>query len=240
MRSKDFSTGLRGALFEAKHYERMGPAIWLYGWLVLRETPQAGSGGWVLGGKPISYREIESETDFSPRTLERWMRILRSEGYIETRTVPDGVVVRITKAKKFSRAPAARESAGPVRGNAEASPQNCVGDRADDEDAHAIAPRMSSGIVVREEKDKATGLVKNEKAQASAGSAASINAGPAANTNGRNANANGRDAANANGRDAAMAWRHAKEEMLQRELGTGQGPQLTRRESARDGNDTRE
>jgi len=230
MRSKDFSTGLRGALFEAKHYERMGPAIWLYGWLVLRETPQAGSGGWVLGGKPISYREIESETDFSPRTLERWMRILRREGYIETRTVPGGVVVRITKAKKFSRAPAARNSAWPVRENAEASPQNCVGDRPDDEDTSAIAPRMSSGLVGREDKDKTTGLVKTEKPQAGAGVTASSNMGGerCANTV-RAGNMNGRDA-NAKSRDAAIAWRQAKEELLQREISTGRGPQLTRRE----------
>src|SRR5579864_1436055 len=73
MRGKDFNTGLRGVLFEAQHYERMGAAVWLYGWLVLRQTHQSGSVGWVLGGAPISYREIEEETGFNRRTLERWM-----------------------------------------------------------------------------------------------------------------------------------------------------------------------
>jgi hypothetical protein len=37
MRGKNNSTGLGGVLFEAKHYEQMGAAIWLCGWLVLRQ-----------------------------------------------------------------------------------------------------------------------------------------------------------------------------------------------------------
>lgn len=103
MREKDFNTGLRGVLFEEKHYARMGAALWLYGWLVLRQTHQKGSEGWVLGGAPVSYREIEEETGFNRRTLERWMRTLRKHGYIETDAAPSGVVIRITKAKKFKR-----------------------------------------------------------------------------------------------------------------------------------------
>jgi len=55
----------------------MGASIWLYGWLVLRQTSQHDGVGWVLGGSPITYREIEEETGFNPRTLERWMRDLR-------------------------------------------------------------------------------------------------------------------------------------------------------------------
>lgn len=93
MRGKDFNAGLRGVLFEAQHYERMGSALWLYGWLILRQTRQEGTTGWVLGGKPIGYREIEEETGFEPRTLERWMRILREGGYVQTRTAAGGVIV---------------------------------------------------------------------------------------------------------------------------------------------------
>jgi hypothetical protein len=104
MRGKNFSTGLRGVLFEARHYERMGAAVWLYGWLVLRQTHQQGSVGWVLGGAPVSYREIEEETGFNCRTLERWMQTLRQQGYIETEAAPAGIIIRITKAKKFPQA----------------------------------------------------------------------------------------------------------------------------------------
>jgi hypothetical protein len=100
MREKDFNTGLRGVLFEAKHYARMGAAIWLYGWLVLRQTHQSQGVGYVLGGAPVTYREIESETGFNRRTLEAWMRVLRREGYIQTHNLPAGISVRILKAKK--------------------------------------------------------------------------------------------------------------------------------------------
>jgi hypothetical protein len=100
MRERDFNTGLRGGLFEAKHYARMGAAVWLYGWLVLRQTHQSAGVGYVLGGAPITYREIEDETGFNKRTLEGWMRVLRREGYIRTLNVPAGISVQILKAKK--------------------------------------------------------------------------------------------------------------------------------------------
>jgi hypothetical protein len=113
MREKNYSTGLRGVLFETGHYRRMGAAVWLYGWLVLRQTHQSGAVGWVLGGAPVTYREIEEETGFPSRTLEGWMRTLRREGYIQTEAVPGGMVIRITKAKKFVVGP--RASADGVR-----------------------------------------------------------------------------------------------------------------------------
>jgi len=133
MRGKDYNTGLRGVLFEARHYERMGSALWLYAWLVLRQTRQQGDTGWVLGGAPITYREITEETGFNGRTLERWMQTLRRNGYVETEAVPAGIIVRITKAKKFPQgdrhaADPARKSAGaptPFRGaNAGHLPKN--------------------------------------------------------------------------------------------------------------------
>ena len=90
---------------------------------------------------------------------------------------------------------------------------------------------MSSGLVGREEKDKTTGLVKTEKQQANAGVTATSNMGGERGANTvRAANTIGRDT-NAKSRDAAIAWRQAKEELLQREISTGRGPQLTRRDS---------
>jgi predicted transcriptional regulator len=131
MRGKNYNTGLRGVLFEARHYEKMGAAVWLYGWLILRQTHQHGEMGCVLGGSAISYREIEEETGFKRRTLECWMRVLRREGYIETSAAPAGVVVRITKAKKFPQGArkftdGVRKSAGGVRGFAEGATQSRV------------------------------------------------------------------------------------------------------------------
>jgi biotin operon repressor len=105
MRAKNFNTGLRGVLFDAKHHQQMGQAVWLYGWLVLRQTRQEGTMGLVLGGHPVSYREIEEETGFARKTLERWMSVLRREGYIVTQSATTGVIVRITKAKKWAAQP---------------------------------------------------------------------------------------------------------------------------------------
>ena len=123
MREKDFSTGLRGVLFEARHYARVGSAVWLYGWLVLRQTHQSGDVGWVLGGAPVSYLEIEEETGFNRRTLERWMRDLRRAGYVQTTTAQGGLSIRITKAKKFPQA--VRKSAEGVRRSAGGGTRNC-------------------------------------------------------------------------------------------------------------------
>ncbi len=153
MREKDYNTGLRGVLFEAQHYARMGAAIWLYGWLVLRQTHQTGTTGWVLGGAPISYREIEEETGFNRRTLERWMSLLRKHDYIATESAQGGVIVRIMKAKKHGRS---SESARPVRKVAEGvrkdagrGPQNCVADASKFLPAERVAPGISSSSVVR-------------------------------------------------------------------------------------------
>jgi hypothetical protein len=105
MSGKDYNIGLRGGLIDQCPYGRMGSAIWLYAWLILQQTHQQGDAGWVLGRSPVTCREIEEETGFHSRTLERWMRTLRSNGYIETQTVAAGIVVQVTKAKKSTRFP---------------------------------------------------------------------------------------------------------------------------------------
>jgi hypothetical protein len=158
MREKNFNTGLRGVLFEERHYARMGSAIWLYGWLVLRQTHQTGTTGWVLGGAPVSYREIEGETGFNRRTLERWMSLLRRNAYIETEAAPGGVIVRILKAKKHLQGarlgnsndmPRVRKFAETVRRVAERGPQSRVANCGKAHEDTQIAARMGSSSVVR-------------------------------------------------------------------------------------------
>ena len=149
----DYNTGLRGVLLDARHYERMGAAIWLYAWLILRQTHQRGSTGWVLGGSPISYREIEEETGFNRRTLERWMRILRFHGYIKTDSAPEGVVVRITKAKKFREA--GRRIEEGVRRVAEGATQSCVAhSRETFSNLHVTSGIGSSSVAGSKERSK--------------------------------------------------------------------------------------
>jgi hypothetical protein len=156
MREKNFNTGLRGVLFEERHYARMGSAIWLYGWLVLRQTHQTGTTDWVLGGAPVSYREIEGETGFN--RLERWMSVLRRNEYIETEAAPGGVIVRILKAKKHLQGAGLGTSndvrrvcnfAETVRRVAERTPQRCVANRGETYENERIAARIGSSSVVR-------------------------------------------------------------------------------------------
>ncbi len=158
MREKNFNTGLRGVLFEERHFARMGSAIWLYGWLVLRQTHQTGSTGWVLGGAAVSYREIEGETGFNRRTLERWMSVLRRNEYIETEAAPGGVIVRILKAKKHSQGvrlgnsndvQRVRNLAETVRRAAERGPQGCVANRGESHEDQLITAGIRSSSVVR-------------------------------------------------------------------------------------------
>ncbi len=156
MREMNFNTGLRGVLFEAQHYARMGAAVWLYGWLVLRQTHQTGEIGHVLGGAPIAYREIEEETGFNRRTLETWMRVLRREGYIETQSVPSGISVRILKAKKhLASAPRSfaqvrvRGVAEGVREAAYGATRSRVGNGCESDLREVDAPPIGSSSVVR-------------------------------------------------------------------------------------------
>ncbi len=159
MREKNFSTGLRGVLFEARHYARMGSAIWLYGWLVLRQTHQSGEVGWVLGGAPVRYREIEEETGFNRRTLERWLSDLRREGYIETTATQGGVSIRITKAKKFSQG--TRKSAESVRKIAGSSTRNCGPTTSQNSTYEQFADGMNSSLIVRiKEREAQRGSLK--------------------------------------------------------------------------------
>src|SRR5277367_3916114 len=151
MREKNYNTGLRGVLFEERHYARMGAAIWLYGWLVLRQTHQTGSTGWVLGGAPVTYREIECETGFNRRTLERWMSLLRRNAYIATEAAPGGVIVRILKAKKHLQGtrlgnPVDAQRARRVAGG---GPQTCVAIRPETHKEERIAGRIGSSFVER-------------------------------------------------------------------------------------------
>jgi hypothetical protein len=129
----------------------MGASIWLYGWLVLRQTRQHEGVGWVLGGSPITYREIEEETGFNRRTLERWMRDLRRAGYIETQAVPSGIVVRIMKAKKFPQsAQGGRRNDGGLRILAEGAARNCVADGSKPLSEQRVTGGIGSSFIERE------------------------------------------------------------------------------------------
>jgi len=61
-------------LWDLKHYEKMGIAIFLFGELLSR-TNKAGK-------VQVTYPAIQEQTGIPIRTLERWMRVLKQEGYV--------------------------------------------------------------------------------------------------------------------------------------------------------------
>lgn len=123
MRGKNLNCGIRGGLWDEAHLERMGPAVWLFGWLVHRQTREHNGVGLVLGGSPLTYKIISDDTGMAVRTLKRWMARLGRSGYVRVKhTTYKRMIIQITKAKKFGpqqmRFPQgsffAQESKGPL------------------------------------------------------------------------------------------------------------------------------
>lgn len=99
---------LKGGLITREHRERMGEALWLYLYLQQRAWFNGQRAGEIRpdeDGKPYQHADAAHAlfgTDASGqpaaiRTVKRWMAQLEDEGYIETRRLPYGLVVRITK-----------------------------------------------------------------------------------------------------------------------------------------------
>ena len=102
MRGKNLNCGIRGGLWDEAHLERMGPAVWLFGWLVHRQTRERNGVGLVLGGSPVTYDMIQGDTGYARRTLQRWMADLRAGGYVRVRrTCHSRMIIEVLKAKKF-------------------------------------------------------------------------------------------------------------------------------------------
>ncbi|HVA16449.1 MAG TPA: hypothetical protein VMV59_01920 [Candidatus Dormibacteraeota bacterium] len=100
---KGLNSGIRGGLWEKKHSDAMADSVWLFGWLVLRQTTERNGSGLVLRGKALTYAEISDDTGWPERTLQRWMARLQDRGYIQVkRSVYSRMVIRILHAKKFN------------------------------------------------------------------------------------------------------------------------------------------
>lgn len=88
-------------LLDKKHVNQMGSAVWLFMWLLDRMTSVNEEGvGKVLGGKPITYEEVEPCLGMSRRTYSRWIDTLREFDYIQTTRTPAGISIKVKKAKK--------------------------------------------------------------------------------------------------------------------------------------------
>lgn len=102
--SKFFPTmpvGLRGGLIRCDHFRRMGNAVWLFMWAVLRQTGVSKDGtGIVNYGRPITYKGISVETDIPRETIRKWMKRLCKFDYLRTRSDHIGFVLEIPRTKK--------------------------------------------------------------------------------------------------------------------------------------------
>lgn len=93
-----YDVGLKNTIFESKHHEKMGMALWLYAWFVDRVTKEKDGYGYVLGGVPVCYAKVG--VWLKERTYTRYVAILRDSGYIKTQRTARGLIVLITKTKK--------------------------------------------------------------------------------------------------------------------------------------------
>lgn len=78
---------------EAKHYKRMGNAIWLFLYLLLHADSKTG----LLTRK---IKTISSETGISRNAIIRWLNTLRKQGYIATQSTGRGLFIQIRQWEK--------------------------------------------------------------------------------------------------------------------------------------------
>src|SRR5437867_1879297 len=71
-----------------KHYKTMGAAVWLYLYLLIYANRTTGKLFRRLS-------TIANDTGLSIRTINRWMHILKINGYIETRQTGRSLVISI-------------------------------------------------------------------------------------------------------------------------------------------------
>lgn len=96
-----WNSGLTNGVFHAKHADKMGMAIYLFAWIVSRQTGLAPDGrGVVLHGQAITYDLIARDTGHPRRTLERWMEILADHKYVATERLHRGIRIYVLKPKK--------------------------------------------------------------------------------------------------------------------------------------------
>ncbi len=129
---KTYVIPISNGILTAKHRKRIGPAVWLFLWLIDKctsERPGEGGGleGMVLGGKPLTVEYISEQTSQSKRSVRYHLRRLEEHGYIR-RLLRPGLAsgYAVVKSKKFRRSasPSRQEVAAPVAKNSQLPGQN--------------------------------------------------------------------------------------------------------------------
>jgi len=78
---------------EAKHYKRLGPAIWLYLYCILHAD--------TSGLLRRRYDTLAADTGVKKETLRKWLQRLKARHYITVETTGNTLVIHIVKWKMF-------------------------------------------------------------------------------------------------------------------------------------------
>ncbi len=82
----------------AKHYDRIRRSIWLYLYLLIVANRRTGALFRRIG-------TIASETGLNPRSIRRWLRELRTKGYIHTSSTGRSLTIWISKWRPLNKSP---------------------------------------------------------------------------------------------------------------------------------------
>jgi hypothetical protein len=118
---ENFWVGAKGGLIEEKHYLCMRESVWLFLFLLLKQTGVSENGeGIVDFGHSMTREEISKATGFLESRIKRWIDRLRRTGYVRTEAdAKGGLVFFVLAAKnkhKSTRRPGAqmhRQEASP-------------------------------------------------------------------------------------------------------------------------------
>ena len=85
---------------EAKHYQSIRSALWLYIYLIVHANRKTGD----LSRR---YETIARETGISKRTIRHWLSVLRREGYVEVdrSSHTTAINIHIQRWKPITKAP---------------------------------------------------------------------------------------------------------------------------------------
>ena len=101
---KTFRIPVSTGIFE--HYPKIGEAIWLLLFCVVRTTeeipaPNGRCIGRVLGGCPMRDARVAAAFKCSTRTVNRWRRHLTEHGYIRSLRTSYGCVIEVMNSQKW-------------------------------------------------------------------------------------------------------------------------------------------
>jgi len=105
-------------LLEPKHVAAIGPAIWVFLWMINRTTTESGMEGIVLNGAAIRSQAIAEDLGLRDRTVRDHLNILCDGGYLRRNGEQQsrfGNTYYVQKSKKWQRKAASSLGENPPR-----------------------------------------------------------------------------------------------------------------------------